>query len=280
MIERLSKEVKETYNSAVKEYKERVEQTLKKAKKMEMESRNDNSVAAKYKKAAAASIFLKTVTLYCEMNDTSLQILKMKNDSFLTDARKNTFTALSLLESIVGNSIDSSLTENYEILIQLPLLTPKRLHHLLRKIEYAVALVEYEEGDSSKVKWTLVELYGKYTVMCKNLINFRDYAPRIYNPMDPFYSEINELFRMVKNAADTAAKKYREKYELLSQDVADINKAIEFMELLVKIHILLNESNFAQEAKKTKEKWKEKLEIDLKKKDEEKKSKPAPTKRR
>ena len=77
---------------------------------------------------------------------------------------------------------------------------------------------------------------------------------------------------MIKRVADTAAQKFRMKYELSSMQVGDMNRAIDYMNMNVRIYIILNEQPLAQETKKTIEKWKEKLENDLKKKEEEAKS--------
>jgi exonuclease VII small subunit len=93
----------------------------------------------------------------------------------------------------------------------------------------------------------------------------------MYDPSYKYYEEVNEVLRHCKKSMESAAQKYRTKYELSTMDVADMNKAIDLMNLLVRIYIILNEQQFAQDSKKTIEKWKDKLEQDLKKKDEEKK---------
>ncbi len=269
MIQRIPKAKKEAFNLVIKEYREKVDSTAKKAKRLEREGMLGTDVDAQYKKIAAASVYLNTVGLYCEMSAKSLEIMSMKNDAYLSNARKNTYQAIILLEKVLGTAIDSNLTETAEVLNQLPLMNPKRILNLLKKIEYCIALTEFEEGDNSKWKWNFVEMYGKTAVLSKNFTNFKDLAMKMYDPRAPFYQEINDLIQLVKTLVETAAKKFREKYELSTMDVQDMNRALDFMNLLVRIHIILNEQTFAQEAKKVIEKWKAKLEMDLKKKDED-----------
>jgi hypothetical protein len=280
-IQRISKQKKDAYNLVVKEYKDRVELTMKKAKKFERDGMLSKDKPAFYKRIAAASVYLSTVGLYCEMSQKSVEIMNIKNDLYLGNARKNIYQALKLLESIFGVDVDSSLTENAETLDDLKILNPRRVLHLLKKIDYDIALVEYNEGENSRFKWTFVELYGRFAAISKNIVNFKQYANLMNNPMAPFYAEINDLLTLVKQASDTAAQKYRTKYELSTMDISDMQRAIDFMQLLVRIHVILNEQTFAQNAKKTIEKWKEKLEQDLKKKEEEAKKKNlAPPKKR
>ncbi|NPV01878.1 MAG: hypothetical protein HPY53_10910 [Brevinematales bacterium] len=272
MIQRITKQKKEAYNLVVKEYKERVDQTNKKAEKFERESRTGSGPNTNYKRIIAAMTYLKTVGLYCEMNDKSVEIMNIKNDAYLGNARKNIYQAIKLIESIVGTDIDSTLTENADVLSSLSLLNPSRTLHLLQMLEYDITLVEYEEGPTSKWKWNFVELYGKFAALCKNMINFKECVAKMYDPRSEHYSEINALIQMIKRVADTAAQKFRMKYELSSMQVGDMNRAIDYMNMNVRIYIILNEQPLAQETKKTIEKWKEKLEHDLKKKEEEAKS--------
>lgn len=269
MLQRIPKAKKEAYNLVIREYKDKVENTLKQAKKLERESITGTDPASHYKKIAAANVYLNTVGLYCEMSSKSLEIMSMKNDAYLSNARKNTYQAIILLEKIVGTAIDTNLTDNADTLRALPLLNPRRVLNLLKKIEYCIALIEFEEGDNSKWKWNFVEMYGKLAVISKNLTNFKELAIKLNDPRVEFYQEINDLILFIKSQVDNAAKKFREKYELSTMDVQDMNRALDLMNLLVRIHIILNEQTFAQEAKKVIEKWKAKLEMDLKKKEED-----------
>ncbi len=280
MIQRISKDKKQAYNSIVRDLKEQVDLTLKKAKKFERDAGSSKSVVNSYKKIAAANIYLDTIDLYCKMNEYSVEIMNLKSDTTLTNARKSIYQAIRLLESIVGTEVDSPLNETQDILEKLKLLTPPRLLHLLKKIEYDIIYVEHEEGEGSKWKWNFVELYAKFTALAKNFILFKQYVMVMNDPRVPFYQETNDLIQMVKVDLNNAAQKLRTKYEMSTREVNDMNKAIDYLRALVRIHVILNENEFAQEAKKGIEKWKEKLEYDLKKKEEEKKRAKSKPKRR
>lgn len=275
-LKQIPKEKKEAYNAIVKDLKDQVDAIQKKAQKIEREGIRSKDLTSNYKKIAAAILYLDTVPLYCKMNEYSVQIMDIKNDLYLSTSRKNIYQALKLFEMIFGTVVDSSLTENEEIIKQFSLLTPKRILHILKKFEYSIALVEYAEGEGSKWKWTFVELYGKLAVLGKNIINFKEYVNKMFDPTYEYYQEINEIIMFEKRILDLAAQKYRTKYELSTRDIADMNKGIDLLNLLVRINIILNEQEIAQDNKKTIEKWKEKLELDIKKKEEEvKKAKQA-----
>lgn len=271
-LKQIPKEKKEAYNAVVKDIKEQVDITEKRAQKLEREAMRDKELPSLYKRIAACSVFMDTVLLYCKMNEYSLQIMDIRNDLYLTNARKNIYQAIKMLETIVGVFVDTSLTDNADILARLTELTPKRLLHLLKKIEYSIALVEYAEGENSKWKWNFVEMYGKFAALTKNLINFKELVPKLYDPMYPYYQEVNELIALSKKAIEKGGQKYRTKYELSTRDVSDMNKGIDLLNLLVRIYIILNEQEIAQESKMTIEKWKSKLETDLRKKEEESKT--------
>ncbi len=268
-LKQIPREKKEAYNAIVKDLKEQMEVVQKKAQKYERDGMRDKEIPSLYKRIAASNVYLETVRIYCKMNEYSLQIMDIKNDLYLTNARKNIYQAIKMLESIVGNVIDSALTDNAEILERLTLLNPKRVLNLLKKIEYSIALVQFSEGENTKWKWTFVEMYGKLAALAKNLINFKVYAQQMFDPSNPSYQDINELFELTKKLIDTAAQKYRTKYELSTMEVADMNKGMDFLNLIVRIYIILNEQPQAQEAKKTLEKWKDKLELDIRKREEE-----------
>ncbi len=275
-LKQIPKQKKEAYNAIVKDLKEQVDAIQRKAQHLEREALRSKDLNSSYKKIAAAIMYLDTVQIYCKMNEYSVQIMDIRNDLYLSTSRKNIYQAIKLLESIFGNVVDSALNDNEEIIKQFTYLTPKRILHLLKKFEYCIALVEYAEGENSKWRWTFVELYGKLSVLGKNIINFKEYINKIYNPSDKDYEYINQIIMFEKNILESSAQKYRTKYELSTRDITDMNKGIDLLNLLVRIYIIMNEQEKAQETKKTIEKWKEKLELDLKKKEEDlKKEKQA-----
>ncbi len=268
-LKQIPKEKKEAYNAIVKDLKEQVDIIEKKAKHIEREALRGKDLNSNYKKIAAAILYLDTVQIYCKMNEYSVQIMDIKNDLYLSTSRKNIYQALKLLEMIFGSVVDSSLTENEEIIKQFSILTPKKMLHLFKKFEYCIALVELAEGENSKWKWTFVELYGKLAVLAKNMINFKEFVNKMFDPTYEYYKEVNEIIAFEKKILESAAQKYRTKYELSTRDITDMNKGIDLLNLLVRINIILNEQDMAQDNKKTIEKWKEKLELDIKKKEEE-----------
>lgn len=258
-----------TYNTLVKDTKEQLEAIEKHAVKYDRDGMKDKSVPALYKRIVAANIYLDSIELYCRMNELSLEVMNIKNDKALSDARKNIYQTIKLMESIIGSYIDTPLTENEEVLKSLKLLNPPRILHLLKKIEYTIVFLEHEEGENSKWKGALVDIYGKFAAITKNMIDFKEYAGRVFDPTYKYYDEIYQTLEFVKRVIDLAAKRFRDKYALLTSEAADMKKAIEYLNLLLRIHTILNEQEMVVDVKKRIEIWSNQLEIDMKKKEEE-----------
>ncbi len=55
---------------------------------------------------------LKIIMLDLSMNDASFEILKIKNEAALKNARKEFFSVLQKMEELVGDQVDRSLKEN------------------------------------------------------------------------------------------------------------------------------------------------------------------------
>jgi len=123
-------------------------------------------------------------------------------------------------------------------------------------------------------KWSFVELEGRYTVVAKNLFNFRRYQEKNDPNVEGFDDRYDYMF-LIKELLERASNRYREKYELTNHSPEDMKKALDFLRALKRIHILFNEKNEVQNVTKRIELWSQKLEVDLKAKEKQMKKKLA-----
>jgi predicted nuclease with TOPRIM domain len=127
--------------------------------------------------------------------------------------------------------------------------------------------VEDAYGQSSKWKWSFVEIKGRYAAVAKNLIDFKNIISKL-DPRIEGYRERVEHIELAKSLLSNAADSHREKYELSTQRIDDMHLAINYLSALKRIHILLNEAEKAEITKKKIEIWTNKMEGDIKKKKE------------
>ena len=76
----------------------------------------------------------------------------------------------------------------------------------------------------------------KLTILARNLMDFKQYgAAKDSNA--PFYRELQEHMQFLTEEAQTAAQDYRSKYELASQDLADLQSIQKLFEMLKRIFV-------------------------------------------
>ena len=248
------------FNEEVSSLKKKIEEVRRKIGVLESET---GGAEIHVGRLSMASLYVDLVSIYCAMTDLSLNLLGFKNESYLDTGRKSIYHALIMLEKMVTNSVDMSLTENSEILEELASFSDADRLKLIRKIGYTISLLEDKYGSNSKWKWSFVELEGRYAVVSKNLFDFRNYQEK-NDPREEGFDERNDYLFLVKELLDKASRRYREKYELTTHSMEDMKKAIEYLRALKRIHILFRENSDVQSVSKRIELWSHKLEADMK----------------
>ena len=254
------KQMKLKFNEEVSSLKKKIEEVRKRIGVLESET---GGAEIHVSRLRMASLYVDLVSIYCAMTDLSLNLLGFKNESYLDTGRKSIYHALIMLEKMVTNSVDMSLTENSEILEELASFSDADKLKLIRKIGYTISLLEDKYGSNSKWKWSFVELEGRYAVVSKNLFDFRNYQEK-NDPREEGFDERNDYLFLVKELLDKASRRYREKYELTTHSMEDMKKAIEYLRALKRIHILFRENSDVQSVSKRIELWSHKLEADMK----------------
>ncbi|MCU0822521.1 MAG: hypothetical protein MUC95_08620 [Spirochaetes bacterium] len=267
----ITKAEKAAYNDYIKEYQAEIEGLKKTDKEISVKKRKMPAIASYYN-IETVFIHLKMTTLYIKMSDASLEMLNIKNESFLNNARKEIYKIIQMLEETVGNDIDRTLKENEEYLEKIDKINPKQILNLMLSLQKIVDIIIQRMGEKSKWKWSFVDIQGRIAVIIKNFINFSD-VEKARDPRKEFFQDRHDLLKMCKHSLNEAAKQYRTRYEISTQVPTDILKAIELLSALRKINILFGESTDASKLKNTIDALRARLEADEKQKDEKKKKK-------
>ncbi|MCK4803564.1 MAG: hypothetical protein KAT88_03375 [Spirochaetes bacterium] len=253
---------KKRFSVEVAYLKNKVDEINQKIKHLEIKKDENENL----NKIRVASHYVDLVSIYCAMTDLSLSLLGYKNESYLDKGRKSLYKSIIILEAVVSNYIDMPLGENYELLKSLDSFSDAERIKLVRKIGYTVSLLADRYGENSKWKWSFVEIEGRFSVIAKNLFDFRTFQAK-NDPREEGFNERYDYLYLVKEFLIKASNRYREKYELTNQTADDMKKAIDYLKALKRIHILFNESEEVQNVGKRIELWSQKFETDLKAKE-------------
>jgi hypothetical protein len=259
---------KKRFGVEVAYLKNKVDEVNQKIKHLEIKKDENENL----NKIRIASHYVDLVSIYCAMTDLSLSILGYKNESYLDKGRKSLYKSIISLEAVVSNYIDMPLGENYELLKSLDSFSDAERIKLVRKMGYTVSLLADRYGENSKWKWSFVEIEGRFSVIAKNLFDFRTFQAK-NDPSEEGFNERYDYLYLVKEFLIKASNRYREKYELTNQTADDMKKAIDYLKALKRIHILFNESEEVQNVGKRIELWSQKFETDLKAKEKKLKMK-------
>ena len=230
----VSKEQKALYNEKARPYKDTLEELKKEASTLKAAARK-NPEMEPYFMFRNAIIALKSCNLMVQMSTLSHEIQDLKNDKLVGDARKEVANALNELVKIVGDQIDEGLTENQDRLEKIKDLNPSRRLKLLLAFRETMQNLKIAVG-TGKWRWYFPELHMKLTILARNLMDFKEYgAAKDSNA--PYYRELQEHMKFLTEEAQTAAQDYRSKYELASQDLADLQSIQKLFEMLKRIFV-------------------------------------------
>lgn len=272
MVKKISAAKKAEFAERTKDIKAKIDEMNKQTQQMLKDIAKGDALA-NYKRLALANFYLTMIALYVRLSDISLEILGIKNESYLENARKLCYKVLSALEEIVGRHIDAPLTENKEQLATISQLDDRKRLKLIQKVADAITTVEERFGPNSKWKWSFVDLEARAAAVCKNLTDFK----RIQESNDPRiegFPDRMDLLRFIKTYMRKAADRVREKYEVATHDFGEMKKAIQYLQGLLRIATIFSTgSNEVDNLRKNIKIWEEKLEQDEKLEEERKKKK-------
>jgi len=260
---------RQKYQEKIKGFTNISSALLKTEKNLVLEARSD-APDAYLKKLLLVDEMLNLSSNFLAINGVSQVVLKNKNEEALNDCRKSIYKAVIYLENIVTNFVDAPFSEYEDKLASIEPFDANERYYLIRKMGLAIDMLEQAYGDNSKWRWTFVELEGRYAAVAKNIMDLRN-AVANRHPESPYYESTVYHLRLIKKLLAQAASRYRDKYELSTGQMLDFKTGISFLAALRRVHILLAESEDAEEIKKKLQIWTTKLDADIKKQEEAKK---------
>ncbi|MCL2179765.1 MAG: hypothetical protein FWB83_01425 [Treponema sp.] len=266
---KINEQDQHTYFEKVKIFTAISRSLLKREKDLLAETKK-NVPDANIKKLVLVDEMLNLASYYMAVNGVSQAVLKTKNEESLNDARKSLYKSVIYLEEIVSNYIDSPFSEYESKLLTIESFDQNQRYNLIRKMGLAIDLLEMAYGDNSKWRWTFVELEGRFATTAKNILDLRNVIANM-NMQSPYYDSTVYHLRLVKDLIARAASRYRDKYELSTQQMLDFKTGISYLSALKRLHIILGDSEEAEAIKKKLSIWSTKLEADMKKQEEAKK---------
>jgi hypothetical protein len=244
-----------------------VKELLQKERDMLEASRNDPDNAAD-KLFELAGEMLNLASYYFIFNNLSLAILKTRNEDALNEARKTIYKAVIYLENIVTGKINVPYSEyEYHLTELVVAVDEQRRFDMVKKMGFTISLLIDAYGSHSKWKWSFVELEGRFAVTAKNMLELSA-AVANTDPASPVCAPTMRHFSIVKQMLADVSAKYRDRYNLSTQRVEDLQSAQSFLESLRYIHSALGEQTEADNVKKQCEILESKIENELKKKQE------------
>jgi hypothetical protein len=237
------------YADKCKPFQAAIDGLLQKEAAVLEESRNDPANAAG-KLFNLSDEMLNLASYYLAFNNLSLTILKSRNEEALGEARKTVYKAVIYLESNVTGKISAPYSEYEEHTKGLAAVVDAQARfNMVKKLGFAIDFLEEAYGNNSKWKWSFVELRGRFAAVAKNMLEMSslmaDLDPRAeaYGPTMCHLAVVKRLF------ADVSVQ-YRDRHNLFSKRVEDLQTAQYFLDALRYLHVMLGESAEAEELKK------------------------------
>ncbi|AHC14551.1 hypothetical protein [Salinispira pacifica] len=257
---KVNAEAKKTYAEKVKVYKQQIEQILQREKSLlAVVDKSDTTQA--YKLITLCEDRLNLAAHYLLLNRISLSMLGIKNEAFLNDARKSCYESIIHLERIVSDAVDAPFTDMEEYWALIDELSDRKRYEILMKLGFTIESVIEGFGENTKWKWSFVDLNGRYAAVFKNMINFKTIVAGL-DPRMEDYQIRYKLLEQAKSQLVKSADEFRLKYELSTSRIDDFKTAIKFLSALRRIHLVLGESEGAEDVKRKMELWKQKMEDD------------------
>ena len=264
---KVSNEDRHQYFERIKPYKATIQSLLKREAMVAQIIKKDPKSAA-FKRLTLADEMISLASNYIIQSGVSLSMLKLRSEEALNDGRKSLYKAVIYLEEVVSPMVDAPYSDYEEKLAEIAPVDAAKRYSLIRRVGLAIQLLEAAYGDNTKWRWAFVELEGRYAAVAKNIIDLKA-AVANTDPRSPDYEPTMYHLRLMKKLLSQAADRYREKYELSTNRIDDFKMGIHFLNALKRIHILLGDRSEAETVKKKAEIWSAKLEVDMKKQEEE-----------
>lgn len=235
-----------------------------------------NKKMAPYFRLGISAKLLQQMNLYLKMNSHSEEMMNIKNNSYLDTARKILYKVFAEIESIIKSEVDEPIDFNREELDSIQLFNPKQKLNLYKHLKKSTDSLIKAYGQNTKWRWSFPEVYAKFAVIGKNIIDFREMQAK-RDPREEFYYDRQELLTEVKEDLFEASNHYRDKFELSTKSPNDLLAAVRLLESLKRIAMVMRDDEILKKAKSGIEAYQARLESD---EEEKKKQSKTPAKKK
>ncbi len=259
----ISSELREEFKVKSQPIKEKIAEWEKKAQ-ASLVALKGLKTGAEVKKIELCEMMIYISTLQMSINNISLEIIGAKNNDALNDARKSIYKAIIYLEDVVSNIVDcpfSDLESRLEKIASVPISI--RLN-VIKKLGLAIDLLVEAFGENSKWKESFVEMRGRHVVVAKNFVDMKQACKDYFNHESPDYETSVTYIRLLRKLLDKCAIDYRDRYELASRRVDDMQIAINMLIANRRISMALGDNTESENIRKKALTWKTKMEADIK----------------
>ena len=256
-------EARKDFNDRIKSIKDMIAASQKKEEDVLKIMRIDTN-GLEYKKILLAEEMIYQATLYLTINNVSVELIKVKNNDSMNDARKAVYKALIYLEDVVSNTVDCPYSDLDERLKKISNTPIDKRYYIVRKLGMCIELIVDAFGDNSKWLQSFVELRGRLTVVAKNFIDMKKGVKDYFDPASNDHDTTVMYIRLIKKLLEQSSIEYRQRYETVTHRQDDIRIAINMLVAERRIAMLLGESDLSEEIRKRAVAWKSKMDNDEK----------------
>jgi hypothetical protein len=237
------------YEDKCKPFQMVIRELLQKERDILDASRSDPDNAAK-KLFELSNEMLNLASYYFTFNNLSLTILKNRNEDALNEARKAIYKAVIYLENIVTGKVNALYSEYEHHVMELATAVDEyRRFNIVKKMGFSINLLENTYGNNSKWKWSFVELDGRFAAVAKNMLELSNVMANL-DPQATAYEPTIRHLGIVKRLLADVSIQYRDRYNLSTRRLEDLQVAQNFLETLRYLHVMLGEQAEADNIKK------------------------------
>lgn len=250
---KITQKERDEYQQRIDLYKSKIDDILTKIKNnsLEMIKNKDKEPLLRIQNS---NLYLNLITVYCGMNEISVNLLAVKNTAFLEKARQLLYESIMSIEKVVTNYLDVPFSDYSEQLNKISELNDTDRLNLVKKIGYSIDVVKENFGENTKWKWSFIEVEGRMAVITKNIFDLRRFQ-KLDDPREAGFQDRREHIKIIQRLLLASSNGYREKFELSTKDLEDLKKAIDFQKTLLRINQLLGDNEKVENCKKQIDVW-------------------------
>lgn len=260
----VSEEARKEFNDKVRPIKEQINSLIKKDKD-EVFALRGKKEGVELKKIDLAEQMIYLATVQMSINNISIEMLEVKNNDILNDARKSLYKAIIYIEDVVSNTVDCPYSDIEAKIVPIKDVSITRRLAIIRKLGLALDLLVDAFGENSKWKESFVEMRGRHAVVAKNFVDMKQAVKDYFDHNSPVYEDTILYVRLIRELLSKCANDYRDRYELASKRVDDMRMAVNLLIALRRIAMVMSDSEESENIRKKALVWKTKMESDEKK---------------